>query len=263
MAGIDFATAPELRGYVASKPKRFSDVLLEAKKDLPLLAETHYGLGKTVAFLSDVKNRWAVDWLGWPGYAKVWAQLVRDSARRDSGEGVSWRVVREGRNALVDLTALGHDGTFRDNLWPQVRVTAPRGRAEVALLHQVGPGAYRIQVALAASERLPWRFEILPGPGISATDIAQAGTRTLFYAHSDEYRLRPANLALLRTLSEQTGGVFAPQAEEIFRPRGDGGVAATVLWTYCAAAALLLFLLDILVRRAPWRWRRRNPYVSP
>ncbi|MGH8629885.1 MAG: VWA domain-containing protein, partial [Burkholderiales bacterium] len=79
-SGVDFSSAPQLKGYVESKPKRFSDVLLEAKEDLPLLAETHYGLGKTVVFLSDVKNRWATDWLAWPGYARLWGQIVRDSA---------------------------------------------------------------------------------------------------------------------------------------------------------------------------------------
>jgi hypothetical protein len=59
-------------------------------------------------------------------------------------------------------------------------------------------------------------------------------------------------------LSEQTGGRFAPRADEIFRPRGDGGITTTPLWPYCTGAALLLFLLDILVRRAPWSWSLRR-----
>jgi Ca-activated chloride channel family protein len=256
IAGVDFATGPQLKGYVESKPKRFSDVLLEAKKDLPLLAETHYGLGKTVVFLSDAKDRWAADWLRWPGYATLWAQVVRDSARRETGEGLSWRVAREGRNALIQLTALGNGGSFRNGLWPEVRITTPSGRSSVAGLRQVAPGRYRAQVPLAATGSVPWRFELLPGPGISAADVARTGSRSLFYSYSDEYRLLPANLPLLRTLSEQTGGVFAPTAEEIFKPRGDGGVSSVPLWPYCAGAALLLFLLDILVRRVPWRLRR-------
>ena len=255
-AGVDFAGGPELKGYVTTKPKRFSDVLLEAKKDLPLLAETHYGLGKTVAFLSDVKNRWAADWIEWPGYARLWAQVVRDSARRDSGEGVRWSVTREGREAFIHLTALGNDGSFLNGLWPEVRITTPGGKGSVAGLRQVAPGQYRAQVPVSAAGDIPWRFELLPGPGLSAADIARVGSRRLFYSYPDEYRLLPANLPLLRTLSEQTGGVFAPQAEEIFRPRGDGGITTTLLWPYCAGAALLLFLLDILVRRAPWRLRR-------
>jgi Mg-chelatase subunit ChlD len=256
LAGVDFAGGPELKGYVTTRPKRFSDVLLEAKKDLPLLAETHYGLGKTVAFLSDVKNRWAADWLDWPGYPTLWAQVVRDSARRDSGAGVRWGVAREGREALIDLTGSGNDGSFRNGLWPQVRITTPNGQSSVAELRQVAPGRYRTRVPLTTAGSAPWRFELLPGPGLNAADIARAGNRKLFYSYPDEYRLLPANLTLLRTLSEQTGGIFAPRAEEIFAPRGDSGVTTTPLWPYCAGVALLLFLLDILVRRAPWRLRR-------
>jgi uncharacterized membrane protein len=256
IAGVDFASGPELKGYVESKPKGFSDVLLEAKKDLPLLAETHYGLGKTVVFLSDAKDRWAADWLRWPGYATFWAQVVRDSARRDSGEGLSWGVTREGRDALIHLTALGDGGSFRDGLWPEVRITTPTGRSSVAALRQVAPGQYRARVPLAAAGSVPWRFELVPGPGMSAADVARTGSRRLFYSYSDEYRLLPANLPLLRTLSEQTGGSLAPSADEIFKPHGDGGVVSVPLWPYCAGAALLLFLLDILVRRVPWRLRR-------
>jgi hypothetical protein len=62
--GIDFQTAPNLLGYVATKPKETSEILLEApeRKD-PLLARWQYGLGKTAVFASDLKDRWAVDWL--------------------------------------------------------------------------------------------------------------------------------------------------------------------------------------------------------
>jgi hypothetical protein len=221
-----------------------------------LLAETHYGLGKTVVFLSDVKNRWAADWLTWPGYAKLWAQIVRDSARRDAGDGVRWQVQREGRSATVELTAQRADGSFRNGLQPQVRITPPSGPAAVQSLRQVAPGRYTAEVALAAASTHPWRFELLHSAGIGAAELAQAGSRRLFYAYSDEYRVLPPNLPLLRALSEQTGGAFAPKAEEIFAPRGDRGFSATSLWPYCAGVALLLFLLDILVRRAPWRWGR-------
>jgi Mg-chelatase subunit ChlD len=253
LAGVDFTTAPALRGFVESRPKRFAEVLLEARPDLPLLAQTHYGLGKTVVFLSDVKSRWAADWLAWPGYARLWAQVVRDSARRASTPPLDLRVTREGRSARIDLTALAADESFRDGLAPTVRVTAPGGDAWFVALRQVAPGRYGARVPLGAPAGAPWRFELQPGAGMRAREIAQAGARSLFYARPDEYRLLPPNLALLRTLSEQTGGALAPDADEIFRPRGDGGVRATALWPGCVALALALFLLDIAVRRTPWR----------
>jgi uncharacterized membrane protein/uncharacterized protein YegL len=260
--GIDFARAPALKGYVESKPRRFSDVLLEAKPGMPLLVETHYGLGKSVGFLSDVKNRWAADWVGWPGYARLWAQIVRDSARRETGAGVSWRVSRAGRNAVIELTALDRSGGYRTDLIPQVRITAPGGGTLRAALSEVAPARYRAQVSLPGTSSAPWRFDLLPGPGLTRIEAARAGSRSLFYTYPDEDRTRPADLALLGALAAQTGGAVAPQEQEIFAPRGDGGVRGSALWPACAALALLAFLLDILVRRAPWSWRRRIKRAS-
>ena len=251
IAGLDFAAAPALQGFVIGRPKRFSDVLLEAQKEKPLLAQTRYGLGKTVVFLSDVKNRWAADWLTWPGYGKLWAQVVRDAMRRDSGEGIHFHVSRKGSDAEISLTALDTHGDYRNSLAPRARVTQPGGATSVVPLRQTAPGRYHARVPLQRAGAAPWRFELLPGPGIASAELDRAGTRSLFYGYSDEYRSLPADVALLRALSEQTGGAFAPDAAEIFRPRGDGGVTERPLWPWFATIALLLYLLDLLVRRAP------------
>lgn len=252
LTGIDFTSAPELKGFVASKAKRFSDVLLEAKRGQPLLAETRYGLGRSVAFLSDARNRWAVDWIGWPGYGKFWAQVVRSAARGASVQEVAWRVTRQGREVSLTLTALNPDGSFRSDLWPAVRMRGPDGESSVIPLHQSAPGMYTARAALDAVSAAPYRFELLPGPALPASDIARIGTRALYYPQSDEFRARPPDVAMLEALSRRTGGQFAAQTEEIFAPAADGGMPARPLWPLLACGALFAFLLEIAVRRSPW-----------
>ena len=251
-AGVDFSTGPRLKGFVITKPKKFSDVLLEAKKGQPLLAETRYGLGKTVAFLSDVKNRWSADWIDWEGYGQLWGQIVRDSIRRDIGTEFQWRVMREGAEAVVVLRVFGPDGTYRNGLSPKVRIGSPDGQSTVKQLRQVAPGEYRTRVSLGVSRAAPYRFELVESPGLSKQAVARAGIRNVFYPYSDEYRVLPANVDLLKAISETTGGRFAPKTGDIFANLGDGGTGSKALWQYFALAALLLFLLDIVVRRAPW-----------
>jgi Ca-activated chloride channel homolog len=252
LAGIDFASGPELKGFVASKAKRFSDVLLQAKQEQPLLAETRYGLGKTVAFLSDAKNRWAVDWLAWPGYGKFWAQVVRDAGRGATTQEFTWQVKRNGGEGSLKLIALFADGTFRNDLWPRARVWQPNGESNVVVLRQSAPGTYNARIGLEAASAGPYRFELLPGPGLSQQEVTQIGERTLYYSQSDEFRARPTDVGMLKALSERTGGKFAPKTDEIFARSADGGMLATPLWPALAGAALLLFLLEIVVRRAPW-----------
>src|SRR6185295_1267101 len=136
IGGRGFRKRSELKGFVLSRPKRFAEVLLEAKDHQPLLVQSHYGLGKTIAFLSDIKNRWALDWLGWPGYGKLWAQVVRESIHRDSGEELALRVSREGRTAVISLSALSPDGKYRDDIATKVRMIAPDRTSAVTQLPQ-------------------------------------------------------------------------------------------------------------------------------
>jgi Ca-activated chloride channel family protein len=252
LAGLDFESGPPLRGFVMTRAKQFSDVLLRAPKEQPLLATTHYGLGKTAAFLSDVKNRWSAEWLEWDGYGRLWSQVVRDVIPRSSRVGLTWRVSREENVAVVELTALASDHSYRNSLLPRVRVTSPDGQTSMLMLRQIAPGEYLARMPIGAGQAMPYRFEMLEGGGVEKTEIAQAGVRTLSYTWTDEYRALPPNNELLRALSEQTGGMFAPRAQDVFADYGDGGLAPQALWHWFVSAALLLFLVDILVRRAPW-----------
>ncbi len=247
--GIDFSAAPALRGFVSTQAKDTAEVLLESESEAPLLARWNYGLGKTAIFTSDVKNRWAIDWLEWDGYGKFWAQLVRETMRHLDREQVDFQVRRRGREAIVTLNAVGEDGRFMNDLQPEVEVVAPDGSSSVLPLRQVGSGSYEARQALRHDASAPYRF-----------DLAEAGlarqSRALFYADPDEYRLYPTNAALLRALSDLTGGTYNPEPEEIFADYGDRTSMPTPLWPYLAALALALYLLDIAVRRAPWFYRR-------
>jgi len=63
-------------------------------------------------------------------------------------------------------------------------------------------------------------------------------------------------LELLHALADKTGGKLAPSVAEIFAAQGDRGTTTRLLWPWLAAFALVLYLCDLAVRRAPWvrRW---------
>ena len=83
--GIDLAERRRSSsGYVSTQAKDTAEVLIESDSEAPILARWHYGLGKAAVFTSDVKNRWAADWIEWDGYGKFWSQLVRETMKRDA-----------------------------------------------------------------------------------------------------------------------------------------------------------------------------------
>ncbi|MEM1070009.1 MAG: VWA domain-containing protein, partial [Planctomycetota bacterium] len=73
LAGIDLETSPFLLGYVMTRPKPTAEFILASETGDPLLVWWRYGLGVSVAFTSDAKNRWAGEWLSWPDFGTCWA----------------------------------------------------------------------------------------------------------------------------------------------------------------------------------------------
>ena len=246
---IDLDAAPPLQGYVRTLAKEAAEVLIQSDSESPLLARWRYGLGRTAIFTSDVKNRWAVDWLTWDGYGKFWSQLVRETMRRDGGGELEFVVERVGDEALITVSALTEEGAYRTDLDPQLRLVGPGGEGVPLPFQQVGPGTFQARHALGAPGQEPYRFE-LSGNGIE--DRSQA----LYYRYGDEFRLYPANTDLLNEIAAQTGGKFLPDVGEIFDDYGETASVPTPLWPWLSLLALFSFFLDIAVRRAPWFWRR-------
>ncbi|CAN5766483.1 glutamine amidotransferase [soil metagenome] len=75
VAGLD-GQWPELLGYNKVMAKPDADLVALAGSD-PLIVAGHYGSGRSVAFSSDCGPHWAPpEFVEWPGYARLWPQLV-------------------------------------------------------------------------------------------------------------------------------------------------------------------------------------------
>ena len=199
-------------------------------------------------------NRWSAQWVEWEDYGKLWAQLVRGVMRQEGSETVAFSLVREGDDALIELRLLTEEGRFRDGLSPVVRVQSDAGDEQTLALRQAGPGVYRAKQDFGSAETITANLQV--SGGVDRQTVERAGTRTIFSGFPDEYRSLPPNLDLLRTIAGETGGKMGSSPEEIFDTGDDIGQRATPLWPWLAIAALLFYLIDILLRRLPYAWRR-------
>jgi uncharacterized membrane protein len=260
-AGLDLAAAPALRGYTSTQPKKTAEMLLATPTGDPLLARWQYGLGRAAIFTSDVKDRWAVDWLAWSGYGKFWSQLVRDvtsGARPDA----TLTVTRRDGEGRIAIDAIDRSGLPRDLLSPRVEVVrqelasrepkasgAPDDgseRGSVIDLHQIGPGRYEATVPLSQTE--DYVVRLLNEP--AARDLAISASSSLVpAAYPEELRVRPPDEALLRAVSAESGGGFKPAAADLFARHDEMATTPVRLWPFFACLALALWLGDILLRR--------------
>jgi Ca-activated chloride channel homolog len=254
LSGVDFADAPALGGHVSVKARDTAEVYLATQQGAPLLTRWQYGLGKSIMFSSDVKNRWSAGWVEWKNYGKFWAQLVRDTMRQGGSESVVFSLRRDGSDAVIRLMLLTEDGQFRDELSPEVAVSRGDEGDELIKLHQLGPGVYQARAPFGSAATLSAR--VRNGGGIDSATAERAGVRTIFSGFPDEYRSLPPNLDLLQTIANETGGKVGPSIEEVFATQGDQGKRSSPLWPWLAIAALFTYLVDILLRRLPYAWRR-------
>lgn len=272
LADIDFETAPFLLGYVVTRPKATCEFILATESGDPLLAWWRYGLGTTVAFTSDAKSRWGAEWLTWPGYSKFWAQVIRQSMRKNDVKGVIVEVKQERRKATVSLDAIDPAGKFLNQAITEATVIDPQLGQKKIELKQTAPGRYVAEFDTPASGA----YHLNLSQKTAGGTLLHQQTRGLIVGYPDELRLHPTNNELLKALAESTGGRFDPTPDELFttpvapqssQSPGNSPVAAptvqrtTPLWPYLVMIALLLFVVDVALRRIdfslwwPMRWK--------
>ena len=258
-------SVPGLTGFVLTVPREGLakipiDIPVEDGDD-PLLAAWNHGLGKAVAFTSDVGARWAGDWTSWSGFQPFWEQVVRWSMRpaSPSNLAISTAIDEQGR-AVVEVEALAADGSFADFLPGEARVLAPDGTASPVALQQVGPGRYRTEFAVEQQGAYLVNA-VFPGDEAGAAASVQA---VVAVPYRKEFATTRDNRALLEMIAERTGGrVLDPRDDlELVDPFDRSGLempmSPTRIWDIVVVIAASLFVLDVAVRRISFERRRRR-----
>ncbi len=142
ISGISPGEFPLLLGYVCTTPKGRAEVPLVTQKGDPLLAQWQYGLGRAVAFTSDARAKWAVNWLSWAKYRQFWLQLAQWSLRRVEASDFTTEVAVDKGEGRISVEAIDPKGNYRNFLNLQTLVVSPKGERQILPLEQTGPGRY-------------------------------------------------------------------------------------------------------------------------
>ena len=244
LSGMDLSRLPRLKGRNATVLKDTALEVLTTDEEDPLLAFWPVGLGRTAVFASDVKDRWAADWVTWRGYGPFFTAVIRALERRRPAATaleVTPGPIRGGRRS-IELAVEARDsvGDYRNLIHPAVLIRAEtRQRAEVAL-PQVSPGRYVSTVIVDAAQ--PLTFEV---------NGHEAGitSRVVLPDPAAEYRFRNADEEALKSIASATGGTWMPSAASLANRDAQARTERRPLWTTLILASLALWLLDIALRR--------------
>lgn len=244
--GINMDDAPFLLGYVVTQPKPTSEVILvHPETQDPVLSWWRYGLGMSVAFTSDARNRWAADWLSWEGFNKFWAQIVRFCLKKSDSQGMAIDIQQDGEVAHIVVDAVNASGQFLNRATTRLTIADPQLRTESMLLRQTAPGRYEADVKM--SETGAWNVQVTQ---TVAGETIHQQSRGVVVGYPDELRLRNTNTALLTSLAELSGGDYQPDPRSVFTPLAtESAVSVVPLWPWLLSLAAVLFVLDVALRR--------------
>ncbi len=238
---------PTLEGYIATEPRPRSTVPLwvpdETHGDLPLLAHGRYGLGRSLAWTSDARGRWATKMLGTADFTRLWTQTGRFLAT-EGAQGIDVSAeIRDGE-LLVGVDAFAADGSFRNFLDGEARVVAPDLQVHPLRLQQVAPGRY--EARLPIDQDGSWMVGVeLSEEG----ETVAAGSAEAVQPYSPEYRIAKAGGPLLQELARVGGGELLDRPELAFRRPEVARMVPTALWPWLLGLAAFLLLLDVATRR--------------
>ncbi len=245
--GISAADYPTLLGYVATTPKARAETPLWTDKGDPLLAHWQYGLGRAVAFTSDAKPKWAKLWLNWDKYRQFWSQIGQWSLRRLDSADFTTEVTVERGEGLINVEALDDQGNYRNFLNLQAAVVNPKGERQNVRLEQTGPGHYEAHFQTKEVGAYLLNLMDIKDGELRASQVIGASVN-----YSPEFTAAEPNANLLRRLAESGGGrildpvpttlnPFLHDRQKTFQPRA--------LWEWLLKFAVLMFTLDVAVRR--------------
>jgi uncharacterized membrane protein len=258
---------PKLYGYNGIETKPAARTILVTPDGKPLLAQWQYGLGRSVAWGSDMQSKWAKDWVNWDQFPRFVSGMIDMLLPPSDSGALTLRSTLTGAQSLLELNAADPQGRPLNDLVLQSRLVGPDGQAAQLRFNQVGPGRYR---AIADTGV----------PGVYLTQVAAAdgrgqaiGTITtgLAVSYSLEYSDQRTNPQLMRDLAAISSGRVDPPAQAAFDPGAQPVGSVREIGLLLLWIALFLWPFDIAARRlmlraadiAPWLTRRSAAAPTP
>ncbi len=266
---VNTATIPGLAGYVETKAKNGSEVLLETvDAQHPVLASWRFGLGRVTTLCTEPVGAGTRPWRDWPDYGKMLARIMERSAA-DTRDPFHYEITFDGGEVLLHAKR------------QRPRTGAKRGALPLAKLYRDNDASKPPTNDKNASgdelsfvAKSPNHFlAIGPAPPVGTTWKIMTSASTTsgrwepLVASSpqvDEQRVDPQRGINLPILSESTGGqVLAFNGNWSVATVKTGGRHMLSLASWLFAAALAFFLVEIVWRRRPAKQIKTPNHTLP
>lgn len=246
---------PSIYGYIAATPKTASvPVIVSEDKDNPILTVWQYGLGRTVAWNSDITGEWSGAFAGQDDYVQMWKRIVDyATGNADMGED---RVDVVTAGEQTEITYQTDD--YKSGTEILVTMIDPDGNAVEEKLHATAPGKYTAK--LSTPQTGFYHFNIRRSED---GEIQSYLTTAAAVQFSDEYKFDVSTDSYLKFV-EKYGRIITEQ-DTIFDRISTGERESRSLTNWLIILAICLFVTDVAMRRFQYvpnlghgRWHERR-----
>jgi len=241
--GVPLDSFPVLSGYVATTPRAAADVVLKSPQGDPLLATWQYGLGRVMAWTSDAQGRWTRDLLAWQAANRFFGDIVHASLPQPGDPALQVETRVQGDHTHLLVTAPPTSGA-------SVTVSAVTPDLADAALTLSPTGAGRFEGDLATDQVGSYLLHITQSAG---GVVRHATTTGLVVPYSPEYRDLGTNTATLKAIAQAGGGIVLTDLAQAFRVPVPSVKAAQPISEILLVLAILLFPVDVALRRLIFR----------
>lgn len=248
---------PSLSGQASAAVREDATTALVSQRGDPLLAQWQRGLGRVVAWTSDSGAKWASSWTTRGDLATFWSRAVRWTLPAPLTSGLYVRSWTDESAIRLRVEAADDTGALLNLL--DLRARIGTGGEEVRLA-QVAPGRYEARLALPEPGVYPVR--VAEYRRDQPTDRAEEGGITVSYP--EEFRRFGPDARFLATLASSAGGQMLTEPSSALRREGItfAGEERRPIWPWLVAIALLLFPLDVGLRRLRLDHTFARPYLQ-
>lgn len=239
MKGID--SVPELDGYVATRIKPTSKLLLAGPEEDPILATGQYGLGRTIAWTSDANGLWTAKWLNWEQSPGFWTNLISWMVQQDMDKKYTAETAYVGGEGTITVKSIGEETTSA----PQIAgiLVQPDGTETKLTLEATAPGTY--SGSFKASGEGVYMINML----LEAEGVSEKIVTGLNVGYSPEYDFYSSKGIAPERIAELSGGRVLKSANEVFKGEVPPMVGSNNISNLLLILALILFLAEIFIRK--------------
>ena len=239
---------PMLYGYVSATPKTASSsIISSAEKDDPILTVWQYGLGRTVAWNSDVTGEWSGAFEGEEDYVQLWKRIVDYSTGNANMGEDRVNVVTAGEETQMLYQTENYSGDTEI----LATIIDPEGNTDEVKLQATAPGTY--EMSLPTSETGLYHFNIRR---MEDGEIQSYMTTAAAVQFSYEYKFDVSSAPYL-SFVQQYGRQITPQ-DNIWTHITTSTGEKHSLTNWLLGLAICLFLADVAMRRFQYVPRLRK-----